>query len=218
LITSNKENIKSECFPKIVKDYIFDPFDKNLSISNKRVPLEKIGNLVRRLAELNTIKEINADYKVLDGSLECNHKYEKDIVSNFTNTAGLSKTTSLITSKGLSATGFLNLFCKKDKWFYDAGKGIFFIKLHKKSKYVFRLDYKGENIQELLCLLSENSKDPVFLGYPYGLVEADRLARVSKKEADLIKIQIKTKFRKNFELLEPHLNSLNSHDILDNIS
>jgi hypothetical protein len=218
LIISNKENIKAVCFPKVIKDYVFNPFDKTLSFANKRVSLEKIGNLVRRLAELSAIQNIPADYSVIDGSLEYTHKYEKEIISNFKNIAGLSKTTSLITKKGLSASGLLNYLGGKKEWFYNAGKDIYFIKLHKNSKHSFRIDYSGEDFLELLNLLKENSKDPVFLGYPYGLIEADKFARVSKKECELLKIQIITKIKENSESLELHLNSMNAHDILDNIS
>ena len=34
-------------------------------------------------------------------------------------------------------------------------------------------------------MLSSISVDPVFLGYPYGLVEADKLARVTNKEVEI---------------------------------
>ena len=218
LITSNKEKINCTCFPQVIKNYEFNPFDKNLITSNKRIKLEKIGNLIRRLSELNIAKDIPSDFVVLDGSLDSTHEYEKKIISNFENVAGLSKTTNLITKNGLSVGGYLNQYTDKKNWYYNINENLFFVKLHKNSKYVFKLEYNQKQINELFSLLINNSKDPVFLGYPYGLVEADRFARVSKQEADLLKIQIRTKLKENFKQLEPHLNSLNSHDILDNIS
>lgn len=218
LITSNKEGIKTKCFPDIIKEYFFDSFDKNLTVSNKRLSVDKVGSIIRRLAELSIAKDIRSDYVLIDGSLEFDHEYEKEIISKFNNVAGLSKTTSMITKNGLSVSGFLNKITNKPLWYYDCGNDLYFVKLHKNSKYVFKLEHIGKNFKELLSLISKNSKDPVFLGYPYGLVEADRLGRVSKKESDLLKIQIRTKLKDSFKLLEPHLNSSNSHDILDNIS
>ena len=97
LITSDEKNISSTCYPKIIKDYSFDPFDKDLITSHRRLSVSKVGNFIRRLAELKTSLEINSDFVVLDGSLDYVHKYEKEIINDFNNIAGLSKTISLIT-------------------------------------------------------------------------------------------------------------------------
>ena len=218
LITSDEKNISSTCYPKIIKDYSFDPFDKDLITSHRRLSVSKVGNFIRRLAELKTSLEINSDFVVLDGSLDYVHKYEKEIINDFNNIAGLSKTISLITKNGLSVAGYLNKINNKETWYYKAKDNLYFIKLHKNSKYVFRLDYPKNDLDVLLSLLIENSKDPIFLGYPYGLIEADKFARVSKKEAEILKLNIKTKLKKDYKEIEPHLNSMNSHYILDNIS
>ncbi len=218
LITAEEEKITTTCFPKVIEDYVFDPFDKDLITSHKRLSVTKVGNFIRRLSELKTAQEIKSDFIVIDGSLDYIHKYEKQIISEFKNVAGLSKTTSLITKNGLSAAGYLSKVSDKNLWYYKAKEDLFFVKLHKNSKYVFKLDYKKENLDNLLSLLIENSKDPIFLGYPYGLVEADKFARVAKKEADILKISIMTKLKQEYKEIEPHLNTLNSHDILDNIS
>ena len=50
-----------------------------------------------------------------------------------------------------------------------------------------------------------------------GLIEADKFARVSKKEKEILQLQLMTKFKKNLAHLTPDLSSLDAHDILDNI-
>ena len=58
--------------------------------------------------------------------------------------------------------------------------------------------------------------DPVFIGYPYGLVEADRIARISNQEKESLKTMFLVKLRnKN---IEKYLSSVNAHEILDRIS
>ena len=96
---------------------------------------------------------------------------------------------------------------------------MFFVKLHEKSKHIFRFEiYKEQkfNINRILSLIAENSNDPVFLGYPYGLIEADRFARISNKELDYFKTMITLKLGADSRLNE-HLSSRNAHEILDRI-
>jgi len=85
---------------------------------------------------------------------------------------------------------------------------------------VFKFEIRKENsdkVNEILWLLKRNSIDPVFLGYPYGLVEADRFARVTNEELDYLKTRFMSKAGKWYKELVPYLNALNSHEILDNI-
>ena len=64
--------------------------------------------------------------------------------------------------------------------------------------------------------IASNCCDPIFVGYPYGLVEADRIARVSNQEKESLKTIFLVKLRnKN---IEKYLNAANAHEILDKIS
>ena len=93
---------------------------------------------------------------------------------------------------------------------------ISFIKLNEKSKYIFRFEVYKKQVHDatkMLNLLEENSKDPAFIGYPYGLIEADRFARVSNQERDYLRIILQTKLKDKWD----SLNILNAHDILDTI-
>ncbi|MFB6199017.1 MAG: hypothetical protein ABEI52_12245, partial [Halobacteriaceae archaeon] len=59
------------------------------------------------------------------------------------------------------------------------------------------------------------SDDPVFPGYPYGLIEADRLARVSHDEAAAKRTRLQSAFGKDWERVEKRLHTRDAHDILD---
>ncbi len=242
LITAiSKENkifFKTEYFftkNKIdLQEYEFDSFDRSLIFGNRRAAISSIGNVIRRFAEISVAKSIDdVSVILLDGCLEAKYSEEDKHLQELFNTkkvvCGLAKTTSLITKKGNSLAVGLSAMADDKKWLYCAGKikekehsaDIYFLKLNKKSEYMFRFEVnnlKEYDINELFCLLEENSKDPIFLGYPYGLIDADRFARVSKKEREALELQLKIKFGKDFEKIKPYLNSLNAHDILDNIS
>jgi NurA-like 5'-3' nuclease len=138
------------------------------------------------------------------------------------NIVGFCKTSSLLTEKGNSVIALMNMH--KGKFAYHPVAELFdetyfakicFARLHENSKYVFKLDFNNEISEEILDLLAENSKDPVFLGYPYGFVLADKLARVSNEEANYVRAKFISKI-KNEDLLR-YLNALNAHDVLDKI-
>ena len=149
---------------------------------------------------------------------------EKSII-----TCGLSKTTTLMTDKGNSIANALNKFNVSEKWIYypvveinssNHQASMSFVKLHEKSRYIFRFEiYKEqkEKINDVISLISNNCKDSVFIGYPYGLIEADRNARVSMQEKDMILTIFSTKFGKDWEKIKESLSNVDAHEILDNI-
>ncbi len=67
-------------------------------------------------------------------------------------------------------------------------------------------------MKKIFSALAENSQDPVFLGYPYGLVDADKNARVSNAEKGFLRTVFSSKID-----LEKY-NQLDAHDVLDKIS
>jgi hypothetical protein len=211
-----------------VKEFYFDSFDLSLVKGGKRAEISSVGDAVRRIAELSAAKEIDADFVVLDGTLEAVYPHEKEIFdSTKTPLFGLSKTTSLLTKGGSSAVAALSGFERKQEWVYYLGRAnekkhnadLYFLKLNKKSDYILRFEAnKIEHVNEVFSLLAENSKDPIFLGYPYGLIEADMFARVSKKEKEALQLQLMVLLGREGEKIKPYLNALNAHDILDSIS
>jgi hypothetical protein len=240
---NQEENItyKTQFFgidKEIVK---FDSFDKTIRQGNHRIAISSIGNVIRRFTELETAKNImgeleNNDIIILDGDLKSsitdeidylNKLYEKAIEKNIT-IAAISKTSELFTEKGNALIPILNELSPKEEWYYhplvkseNNKADMYILKLNKSSKHTFKFEISNKTkykIDEILSILKENSKDPVFLGYPYGLIEADNFARVSNKEKDYLMTIFLTKLGKDNEKIAQYLNTSNSHSILDSIS
>ena len=241
----NQENniiYKTQFFGLKKEEISFNSLDKTIMQGNHRVSISSIGNAIRRFLELETAKEITEklntnDIILLDGDLKAsitneisylNKLYEKAKEKQITITA-ISKTSELFTEKGNALIPVLNELAPNSEWYYHPLVEInnpnhkvylYIIKLNKNSKYTFKFEIFKEtnnNISEILSIIKNNSKDPVFLGYPYGLIEADQFARVSNKEIDYLKTIFLTKLGNNKEIAQ-YLNTLNAHSILDSIA
>ncbi|MEK6876533.1 MAG: DNA double-strand break repair nuclease NurA, partial [Nanoarchaeota archaeon] len=197
----NVEFIRSDNENNVVpnnEDLLLSSLDETIKQGITRASISNVANVIRRFSEIKTaINAIdnleNNDIIVLDGSLQCtftNEKkyfeelYKKAAEKNIT-ICGLSKTTTLMTDKGNSISNALNKYNVDGKWLYHPVTEIkssshkaemSFVKLHEKSRHIFRFEiYKEqkEKLHETVSLLASNCKDAVFLGYPYGLIEAD---------------------------------------------
>ncbi|MCB9358866.1 hypothetical protein H6503_02960 [Candidatus Woesearchaeota archaeon] len=218
----------SECFVFIDKNdaEVYDKENDNPIeiISFKEDDPEAVIGNIRRLMELRQIEKISRLYDdcliVIDGTIDAENSHEKDILHNLPSSimiAGLSKTSSAKTDSGSNLVGYVNAISPQGRWFYhplwqDCNK--FVAKLHEKSEYAFLLDTNSaDNFKEIVERLSSNSMDPTFLGYPYGLIEADRKARCSKEEQSYLQ----TRFFRSDARLRKLINTSNAHDILDSI-
>ena len=67
--------------------------------------------------------------------------------------------------------------------------------------------------------LAANSRDLSFPGYPYGLVDADELARVRRNEKEALKALFASALAEkgSWERVRSHLSAVDAHDILDQI-
>jgi len=226
-----------------LKNIDFDSYDETIKEGFNRIKISKIAEIIRRFAEIKTAETAmdfleNGDFVVLDGDLEAsktneinyfNDLYKKSIEKNIV-IAAISKTTSLFTQKGNSVAALLNLLSPLKEWFYHpvveiSNKNheaeIFFVKLNKNSGHVFKLEIHKKqktNASEILFLLKNNSKDPVFPGYPYGLIEADKFARISNNERNYFKTLFISKIGKKYKKIGQYITTLNAHEILDEIS
>ncbi len=216
-------------------DFTFDPTDSALTTRQSRASISSIPNIIRRLAELSatlilTKQSRPNDSIVLDGSLEPKLPDEEKLLrsiaslakENNINIAGLCKTTNLLTSSGSSPMLALSDKALEGAWFYfpviEAPFDLYFLKLHPGSDYIFRLDHlPSQSTATLLYQLKNNSSDPVFLGYPYGLVEADRFARVTNNEKEYLKTTFLTRAGSRSKSLNLLARSLDAHSVLDNI-
>ena len=224
-------------------DLLLSSLDETIRQGIARASISRIPNVIRRFSEIktafNVIDLLNKnDIIVLDGSLQCaftNEKkyfeelYKKALEQNVV-VCGLSKTTTLMTDKGNSIANALNKFNFQGKWLYHPVAEIksnehkaemCFVKMHEKSRHIFRFEiYKEqkERLAETVSLLADNCKDPVFLGYPYGLIDADKNARISNQEKNMLLTLFSAKFGKDWERIKESLSNVDAHDILDNIS
>jgi hypothetical protein len=222
-------------------DLIFSSFDKTIVNGINRAEVSKIGSVVRRFSELGFAKEIiinlnKDDVIVLDGNLQSTVTNENKYLNNLYVKAeeknvivsAFCKTSTLLTEKGMPIPPLLSRLSNIDEsWYYHPLVNInssnhkaemYFTKLNKSSSYVFRYElYKNNeyDINEILSLLKENSKDPMFRGYPYGLIEADRFARVSNNEKEQLKLRLMISLGKENKELMSYLNTTNAHDVLD---
>lgn len=192
------------------KDLVISSTDGSICSGRERAPLERISGLIRRLAELSLAAKCKSQNIILDGTLQPTYPHEEKYLSRLPeNCCGLAKTSSLFTIQGNNPLILFQKISPAGCWSYHLWDKTYFIKLHPKAKHVFR--FEG-NIK-LLPDLVENSTDPLFLGYPYGLILADRLARISNVEKETLR----TKFLlRNPELLE-YFHAQDAHDILDNM-
>ena len=223
-----------------LEEISFSSFDNTLMHGVNRAEIGGVANAIRRFAELKLAK-IVAEKKiagmiVLDGNLQAtitnennylSGLYESCMKNNIILTA-LSKTTSLFADDGSLLSVVLGNMGAFPIWFYHPVAEInnqshkaemFFVKFHEKSKHIFRFEiFKNQKIkaEEAISELACSCIDPIFIGYPYGLVEADRIARISNNEKESLKTMFLVKLRnKN---VEKYLSSVNAHEILDRIS
>ncbi len=185
---------------------------------SQRAAITKLGGIARRFLELKLAKKIALDdpscYVVLDGSLDSRYPGEQGIVDSLpANVSGLAKTTQLFTVNGGSPTVYLSQICplKNASWSYSFTDDLHFAKLHSSSRHVFRFDGN----KEILKYLTLQSSDPVFLGYPYGLILVDRLARVSEQDKSRLRGQFL--LRRDLVGLKDQLASQDAHEILDRV-
>jgi len=209
-----------------VDRFIFDPLDPELTRGGQRVDPPAILGVLRKLLELRACAAVCSEVKggsvVRDGDLERSHKLiAKELEALRANAegcgvtvAGLSKTSRVCTDAGNSALAVLQKWAPDGCWVYDVGGKVVFVRLHPKSGYVFRCDLLEDGSRDFLCALASNSKDPAFLGYPYGLVDADKFAQVTKNEAFELRARFALRSRERFSAWG---SALDAHDILNRL-
>ncbi len=194
------------------RDLVISSNDSSIKQGSERAPITKVAGIARRFAELALAASLDVDYVLLDGMLEKTYNNEEKYLERLRgNVCALAKSSSLFTTSGNSPVVLLNSLGMDGCWRYEVNEKTSFVKLHEKAKHVFRF----EGSKGLLPFLIENSCDALFLGYPYGLVVADQMARVSNHE----KTSLQMKFlldQKNIEIAE-YLQTMNAHNILDSL-
>lgn len=217
-------------------DMTFNPDDESLRNGMERCDMSRIISLIRRFAEIDHAfrNSADADYLLLDGTLEARYPSEDKYLERLFTTGkacALSKTCSLTTKNGISITRLLHDSSEdiNSAWYYNPivindnpkhHAEIYFVRLHERSGYVFRFEiqdrFRGD-VHEMFSALVHDSKDPIFLGYPYGLIDVDQYVRISEEESELLRTKISVKFGKGWNDFSKSLNSMNAHSVLDKI-
>lgn len=215
------------------KNLTFKIDDESLKQGVFNTECSRIGNLARRFGELKLAADLikekleSGDIIVLDGTLQKTVTNEDIYLDNLFDIglkknvliSALTKNSSLITKNGNTPSSVLESLSKErdDIWYYYPSAEIndknhpaelYFLKLHPKSKFIFRFEIynkqKTVDADKVIGYLALNSQDPVFLGYPYGLVDADSFARVTEEETKYLALRFKSMDK-------------NAHSILDSI-
>ena len=241
-IKNGKLYFETEAFGKSpVGKLSFYSYDQELRSGVSRIQASAIGNNVRKLCEIRIIEECamhldRGDFVIMDGELSektmTEHNFfesayrlcdEKGIIIS-----ALAKTNTLLTDSGDSLTSLIFSSCPDGEWAYyplvkeDSSKYSLkrcMVKLNLRSNHSFKLEIRSFVDQMLILaqLLKANSVDPVFLGYPYGLIEADRFARVTKEELEYLRTKLLAGSERGFKTMSRYFHLMDAHDILDNI-
>jgi hypothetical protein len=153
--------------------------------------------------------------------------------------SALSKTSTLLTKTGLPLMSAINSLSEgsalsDDTWYYypifEINKPqhhaeMFAVKLHRRSEYVFRFEVLKEQVNKnnladiglIISSLAKNSMDFTFPGYPYGLIDADKFARVTGTEKRNNEFQLKSISGRMWRSISQCIKSSDAHEILNKI-
>lgn len=238
----NTTHFESKNTKKLLNNIEVNSLDPAICTSMERMSCNTMIDIARRFAELelaiDTVKELETgDMVVLDGNLKAFYKGEEEILQRLYQEAenkgvlitALAKTNNTLTEKGDTFVSVLAKNADKQEWYYypamepkspNHNADIYFVKLHRSSSYVFCLDVeKGKlpDISKVIGVLAYYSRDASFPGYPYGLIKADSLARVTENQKDILMTRFYAAEPELFESLRPYMNSINAHSVLDNM-
>lgn len=195
--------------------------------------IRAIGTHVRRLGEWLLMEKIagECNYIVRDGSLQTGeaeeYMYQERVFNRAKGIIGISKTCSLMTTRGFSIVAAVQYLAERNgikaPWYYNPiarnistiRGDMFVIKLHPMSEYAFRAEiYPETRAEEILAALVPQSNDATFIGYPYGLLDADINARISDEEVKLYRSMI-SDFLDDFSRME--MRALDAHDRISEV-
>ncbi len=195
--------------------------------------LNAFADVTRRVAEISMACTLSRELQqnasvVLDGSLETRFDVEKKFLDRLKeiaqnrkiNLCALSKSTTLINNHGESLPFLAKKKSPEGRWNSKIAETEFqthLINLHPEAKAVLRCDAMPCAVPEIFSYLAFTSNDPIFLGYPYGLIEADKMARVSNREKEVLRTELSARLGNKWVDLEEREISLKAHKILDNI-
>lgn len=201
------------------------------------------GHTVRKYLEWETIKYVSENYLeegdiilrdgVLQTGVEGEREYAEEaynsVEENGVHLVGLAKTCTLRTTCGfplVAAIQELSTEVSEGPWYYhpiaenehpDHKGEMMVVKYHRNSNYAFRTEFYREidnPVEEILEYMAFQAQDPIFLGYPYGLVDADKRARVTDEEIEYLK---SVGFNRMGRTFKNKVSTLDAHDKLSEL-
>ncbi|MBU0979797.1 MAG: DNA double-strand break repair nuclease NurA [Nanoarchaeota archaeon] len=183
----------------------------------------------RRLAELLTAEKAcsllsEGDVLCIDGSLhpKDDHRQLKALAEACADKgvllAGLSKTSDMVTADNRPVAEALSPLACRKSWAYSPCQEFTlgpsqmttgFARFHARARHVFRFDTTSI---DAVHVIASHCRDPSFLGYPYGLMDADKFARISHREAEQQRLLLQLRLPKLREL------SKDAHQVLDSVN
>ncbi len=235
-------------------DLSFNSADRRIMVGNARADIRRVASATRRFAEWQCAEQIlgnelgRQDVLVMDGTLWTGFpnesKYAKAAyaAANAKGTlcTGLSKTSRLLTTTGLSLSGAVRRLALDNEagplWCYypiadsltsDHEAAIYLLKLSDQSQRIFRYEIhsrqarslRSEDLNEIFSELSINASDLSFPGYPYGLIDADDNARVRSEELETYRVLLFSEISKLGSAAKfiRHMQSTDAHDVLNGL-
>jgi hypothetical protein len=222
-------------------------FDKNevmFGTYSQENALGKVVDIVRRISELaaarQAIKQLSEmdgsrnKFVVLDGALEVFTETEKAEIealydgakNNKVRVGGVAKTCSLMADNGNALISSVEAVSGENEGYLIVAEGktekhratIAVVKLNKEGSHLFRVEsVTNEALAELVSVLSGQSNDLTFPGYPYGLIMADRFARISNVDTEITQAKIMAMAGSKLKGVMRQSKALDAHNILDSM-
>lgn len=247
-------NEKCSKYVPDLSDVSFDSADRRIMAGSARADIRRVASITRRFAEWQCARQIleneldSEDILVMDGTLWTGFPNESKYAKAVYTTAhekgilcsGLSKTSRLLTTTGLSLSGAVRRLALDNEvgpvWYYypiadslstDHQAAIFLLKLSDQSQRIFRYEINSgqakslnpEELNEIFSELSINASDLSFPGYPYGLIDADDNARVRFEELETYRVLLLSEISKlgSAAKFVRHMQSSDAHDVLNGL-
>lgn len=232
------------------KSFMPHPTDVDSNVRGDSLYIDKtMRTRARNLGEWRMAERVahildEGDVLVVDGSLVTYDKTESQYAQAAFDAAkkrgvivcGLSKTSQLRTRSGeplmarvmkiAESTGYdvWSVGVAEEISAHDRGF-VMAVKLHPKSPLAYRFEILREqfddvDLDSLLGSLAVNSQDGSYPGYPYGLIDADRFARVRNSDIQICRGRLASMMRINPDLsqIETAIQYASAHNHLNRVA
>jgi hypothetical protein len=230
------------------KDMSFDSYDESIREGRERAQISRLGDIARSFAEWNyasfVCKELDeGDLFVRDGTLHAPYAHQSKYADKSYDAArekgvlfcGVSKTSQLYTTSGLPLVAAIGRLARENNikapGYYEnivdisdpSHKADMSIaRLHPRASHSLRIEIlKSQEAHKdwIMAALAFQSGDVSFPGYPYGLIDADKNARVGYEELDSLRMLLLSELSKTGHLdeLRDFLSASDAHDWLNAI-